>query len=114
MQYRFDALYNENMYKTANVMYILGQYEVFNNIVIDKFRSMAVPKTDNTAFLAIVEEMADGLPSSGLRSSNSSANSNIVDFDTFISLKGSYPLQGRYYCSVDYDSLSKKQLEKLI
>ena len=113
MEYRFQDIDNDNMYNSCHVMYVLGGYDIFNNMVIDRLRSMAVPKElVETSSEYLNNFMAD-LVANDANETDSSAGMNTVSFNEFIELKGSYPMRGRWYCSVSYNELNSKQLESL-
>ncbi len=111
MVYKFNDIYNNEMYKTANVLLILGSYDIFNNIVIDECRKRCIPENDNisTSFL---ESIAKDLP---MRNSDSYSDSsmNILEFKEFMELNRAYPLEGRWFCNIDYSILKEKEKDSL-
>lgn len=111
MQYKFSDIESSDMYDSANIIYIAGQYDIFNNIVVDRCKEIAMPKETYQFSEEFIKSMTDGLPVK--EDKIDSTNSNYVDFETFMGFNGTYPLSGRWVCSVEYEELSAKQLEQL-
>ena len=99
MLYKFGGIYNNDMYNTCNVMIIGGEYHLFNNLVSDKLKSIATPKFEGSVDLDLVSEFTV---------STSDTVSNVVSFDEFMKVKSSYPMVGRWFCSINYSFLTEK------
>ena len=104
MLYKFGGIYNNDMYNTCNVMIIGGEYQIFNNLVSDKLKSIATPVFGGNIDLDLVSEFTV---------STSDTMSNVVSFDEFFRVKSSYPMVGRWFCSVNYSLLTDKQKNTL-
>ena len=100
MLYKFGGIYNNDMYNTCNVMIIGGEYQLFNNLVSDKLKSIATPKFEGSVDLDLVSEFTVSI---------SDTVSNVVSFDEFMKVKSSYPMVGRWFCSINYSFLTEKQ-----
>lgn len=105
MKYAFKDIYNEEMYETAQVIIVAGQYNIFNNIVVDRLKDMCKPQDE----LEINKELFNefGVDTTELTADN---KSNSVDFDTFMDIVGTPNINGKWFCSVDISMLKKSQL----
>ena len=109
MKYTFKDITNGEIYDSASVMFVTGQYNIFNNIVIDEIRDRCIAKEIPVLDTSLLDEFGiDISEMSGVKVSNS------VDFDTFINSVASPSLTGKWFCNTDYSFLSKKQREKLM
>lgn len=107
MKYSFNDIVNEELYSTARVVMVTGQYNIFNNIVVDELR-------DRCKSVDAFEEDAELLAEFGVATNNSDNNvSNSVDFSTFMDIIDTPNINGRWFCSVDLAMLNKKQIEKM-
>lgn len=102
MIYNFDDIYNKEMYINSKIIFVTGQYPVFNDLVIDKFKDFNKTEVENSK-----SEMLDefGYDTSEIKQLNK------VSFDEFMQVKNKSPLQGKWYCSFEFSELSKKQQE---
>lgn len=112
MHYKFLDIENQEMYKDTRVMFTLGQYPIFNNIVLDKIKESCTVE-EETDINAVKEIMAE------FRSAESldlelGKSSNTLDFDSFLEMKNIPCLQGKWFCSITLNSLSAKQKDKLM
>jgi len=108
LKYRFNDIYDKMMYETGNVIFVTGQYPIFNNIVIDRVRENCkgdIEDFDESTIDAFVGEFA--------ASQHEDNSSNSLSFDEFISVVKVPPVTGRWFCHVDYSFLTKKQRDIL-
>lgn len=106
MKYGFKDILNAEIYESTQVMFILGQYPWFNNMVCDTLKSMCVQ--DNQDYgTEVIEEF--GLDTDD--SDDSSVSS--VDFATFLEVIGVTSVNGKWFCRTDYSLLNTKQKEAL-
>lgn len=108
MKYAFKDIDNTEMYETAQVVIIAGQYNIFNNIVSDKLKEMCKPSDDILIDKDLFNEF--GVDTSEISSDN---KSNSVDFNTFMDIVGTPNINGKWFCSVDISTLQKKQIDYL-
>lgn len=107
MRYTFKDIYNEKMYKDTQVLIITGQYNIFNNIVDDKFRELCKGKIDIDDNIELMQEFqlsefnTDGI------------SSNSLSFMDFLQYVKSPPVTGKWFCSVSYNAMTKKERELL-
>jgi hypothetical protein len=104
LRYESKSIYDAKMYESARVMIVTGNNNVFNNIVIDKLRSMCKSDEDDEIDLRLASEF---------QISEFNSNGNTVDFNEFIEVVKSPSLSGKWFCSVNYSMLSAKQIEQL-
>lgn len=113
MIYRFNDIYNQEMYKTANVLLILGSYDIFNNIVIDECRKICIPNEDIEIDRTFLNMIANDLPTGSNTSSITDTSMNVLEFKEFMELNRTYPLEGRWFCNVRYKELKAKDKDNL-
>lgn len=112
MKFAFKDIFNDSLYSTANVILVTGQYAMFNNIVVDKCRNMCKSELDDIDIpylkeLSMSLPMRDGTMMEG-------ASSNSVTLEKFFDVYRSAPLDGKWFCSINYEALTKKEQEKLV
>lgn len=113
MIYRFNDIYNQEMYRTANVLFIIGSYDIFNNIVIDECRKICIPNEDAEIDKTFLNMIANDLPMGMNASSQSDPSMNVLDFKDFMELNRAYPLEGRWFCNINYKELKAKDKDTL-
>lgn len=107
MKYSFKDIENQAMYDTAQVLFITGPYNIFNNIVSDKLRFMC------KGSLELGEEDNEVLREFNMSAFDDGVLSNTIDFQTFIDVVKMPAVTGKWFCSVDYKMLTKKQRDML-
>lgn len=108
MVYTFKDINNNSLYKDARVIIVTGKYPIFNNIAIDNLRSASRGSLDDLD-LSKVDDIMDEFG----ESSTDASNAMSFDFDTFMDAAKSPTIDGKWFCSCSYQSLTKKQKEKL-
>ncbi len=106
MKFTFADITLSEIYETAKVLIITGQYSIFNNIAIDTVR-------DTCKSHDLVEMDSDLADDFGIEggSSKSTSMPNNVDLDTFIRVINVVSMAGKWFCNADYSFLNKKQKE---
>lgn len=102
MIYNCSDINNSEMYNKSRVMFVTGQYAVFNSFVVDKFKEYyrtTVSNTDSTI-----------IPDFGYEEINTTETLNSIDFDDFLSVVNTRSLNGKWFCNVQFSTLSKKQI----
>lgn len=108
MKYSFKEILNAEIYESTRVMFVLGKYVWFNNMVCDTLKYMCAEQ-DN-AFNASIG-IGDDF---GIEESNDGdILTNSVDFSTFMEVIGVASINGKWYCRTEYSTLNKKQKEQL-
>ncbi len=107
MKYRFGDINNEEIYKTTRVMFITGQYAIFNNIVSDRLKKIC------KGSLQITPEEEKLLNEFSMSNFDSNEVYNSIDFATFLEVVKTPAVTGRWFCSMEYKMLTKKQKEQL-
>lgn len=107
MKYKFSDINNENMYKTARVMFIAGPYSIFNNRVADRLKNMCRGSLEATEG---VEKLMEEFVMSRHEYSQTSSS---LDFTEFLEVVNVPAVTGKWFCSVDYKMLTKKHKEAL-
>lgn len=108
MKYTFKEMLNADIYESTKVMFVLGQYMLFNNLVCDELKAMCME--DNPVALDSNDEISGEF---GLGTDSEYSTSNSVDFNTFMEVVTVPSINGKWYCKVDLASLSKKQKDQL-
>ena len=106
--FRFSDIYNENMYDTAQVIFIAGNLDIFNNRISDIIKERC---RGDIGDLEIPSSLMDefGIEDDG----GSGSTLNLVDIDTYFEMCNTPSVVGKWYCNEDYSTLSKKQKERL-
>lgn len=104
MKFRFKDIDNPKLYDGSQVVFVTGQYPIFINIVVDMLK--------DTCRIAQSEEDVGLLDEFGVSDTDPIA-SNSVDFETFLEVSKMPNINGRWVCSTDLNSLTKRQRESL-
>lgn len=117
LKFTFSDITNNEMYSTAKIMIVMGQYSIFNNIVIDELRDRCKPEEESEQ---AEESTANMLEEFNIDSEDDSSGtysdikiSNTINLETFIKINNVASLYGKWFCSIDYSFMSKKQKEWL-
>lgn len=111
MKYGFKEILNAEIYESTRVMFVLGKYTWFNNMVCDTLKYTCAESNQLTAPIAIDDSVADEF---GLSDDTDEIISTSVDFSTFMEVIGVSNINGKWYCRTDYSLLTKKQKEQLV
>ena len=106
MIYKFSELYNKRIFAETRVMVITGGYSIFNNIVADQLKEMAKGSEDGDL------EEARLIMSEFIESSDKGNGELELSFDDFLETCSVPPVSGKWFCKVDYDTLTEKQLKR--
>ena len=108
MKYSFKEILNAEIYESTRVMFVLGKYVWFNNMVCDTLKYMCIDQENQfNAAIGIGDEFGVQEDTTGDSLSNS------VDFATFMEVIGVSSIKGKWYCRTEYSTLTKKQKEQL-
>jgi hypothetical protein len=111
MKYTFKEMLNAEIYQNTRVMFVLGKYTLFNNMVADELKEMCIEDSEEFGTNTVpVVSSEFGLDDEALEG----GTANSVDFNTFMDVIGVLSINGKWYCRVEYSSLTKKQLERLM
>lgn len=108
MKYSFKEILDAEIYESTRVMFVLGKYTWFNNMVCDTLKSMCI-NTENefNASIGIEDEF-------NIKDSDANESAyNSVDFATFMEVIGVPSINGKWYCRAEFSTLNKKQKETL-
>lgn len=108
MKYSFKEMLNEEIYDDTRVMFVLGKYLWFNNMVCDTLKGKCI---DEEASNPIVMGLGDEFGISDDTDNNFLSNS--VDFNTFMEVIGVASINGKWFCKTDLATMNKKQKETL-
>lgn len=111
MKYNFKDMLNAELYENSRVIFILGKYNIFNNLVSDEFRERCKEESTFSNSIGLSEEFGfarqeDEGTENGIL--------NSVDFNTFLEVVGVPSINGKWYCKADLSSMNKKQKESLL
>lgn len=111
MKYNFKDMLNAELYENSRVIFILGKYNIFNNLVSDEFRERCKEESAFSNSIGLSEEFGfarqeDEGTENGIL--------NSVDFNTFLEVVGVPSINGKWYCKADLSSMNKKQKEALL
>ena len=104
MKFTFKDITNKEVYDTAKVLFVVGPYNIFNNIAIDAVKDLCKPSFSYKGYHST--GLLKGLDPSELESISIS---NVVDINTFPHVLSTIGVSGKWFCSVDYTFLTKKQ-----
>jgi hypothetical protein len=104
MIYNFNDIDNKELYTKSRVAFITGQYPVFNDLVVDKFKDYNKSKVEVTD-TSMLDEF--GYDTSDIEQLNK------IGYDEFFKVIDTRPLYGKWFCNVQYSELSKKQISLL-
>jgi hypothetical protein len=109
MKYQFQDLWNEEIYEKSNVLFVTGQYGIFNSIAVDKAKAYCRAKSQLKLDEAMLKEF-------GLETTEedvSEGNLNRLEFVQYLSESFTPSVLGRWYCFVLYKALTDKQKKAL-
>lgn len=112
MKYTFNDILSAEIYEDTRVMFVLGKYTWFNNMVCDTLKALSIDsdeKVEITSDLAVSSEFGIDM-----EDTDDSSGTNSVDFNTFMDVIGVSNINGKWFCKVSLQSLNKKQKEKLM
>ena len=108
MQYSFKDMLNTAIYENTAVMFVVGKYVIFNNMIGDTLKQICIDAdVDYESTVSISDEFGLG------RDNNDEVWSNTVDFNTFLDVIGVSSINGKWFCRTDLSLLNKKQKERL-
>lgn len=105
MRYTFNDILEPKVYESTAVMFVFGQYETFNAMVVDTLKNKCVVKGIDSSSI----DSAFGIGGETLGFAT-----NAVDFNTFLEVVGVASISGKWFCRVELGSLSDKQKDKLM
>lgn len=108
MKYSFKEILDAEIYESTRVMFVLGKYTWFNNMVCDTLKSMCINNENEfNASIGIEDEF-------NIKDSDANESAyNSVDFATFMEVIGVPSINGKWYCRAEFSTLNKKQKETL-
>ena len=109
MKYNFSDILNTEIYEKNHVFGVFGKYSFFNNIACDKIRDTFKNSLDSVESTLQLVGVADEF---GIEP-DTDTTSTAVDFNTFMEVIGVPSINGKWFCKVDIESLTKKQLATL-
>jgi hypothetical protein len=107
MKYRFSDTFNEEMYNKTCVLFVTGQYKVFNNFVIDKVKDIC--RGSLSDILAGSEAVEESFGEFKHMSRSGDDIISKVDFLTFIDVVNTPAVLGKWFCYADYSLMTKKE-----
>lgn len=111
MKYSFKEIMNGEIYESTRVMFVLGKYSWFNNMVCDTLKYMSISDNEvNTN--EIVDIASEFGMSTGVTEDDRVSNS--VDFSTFMDVIGVANISGKWFCRTELSVLTKKQRDALM
>lgn len=110
MIYRFSDILNKDLYTSAQVLYVAGNINLFYNLIVDRCKEQCRGEIDETIIPdAMLLEM--GLAVEDKESTTTSLN--VIDFDEYPELSKIPAITGKWFSSIDYSLMSKKQKDVL-
>lgn len=110
MKFQFRDITNESIYDSARILFVFGPYSIFNNIAIDEVRDRCKPKEIAVLSPEMLEDFGD-IFNAG--ESRGITVSNTVTFDEFKQVINAVSMYGKWFTSIDYSFMSKKQKDWL-
>lgn len=105
MKYTFNDLLTSEIYEQSLVLFVLGKYQLFNNMVCDEMKAMCLEEEQETN---LETELSKEFSIEDKESLSTS-----VDFNTFLEVVGVQNVNGKWFCRVALESLTSKQIDKL-
>jgi hypothetical protein len=103
MIYKFVDIQNEEIEKNSQILFVAGSYPIFSNMIVD--RSNDLCKGAITFDLSLFDEF----------NLDTAADAyDKLDFDSYLTYVKGRKMVGKWFCSVDYKNLNKKQQESLV
>lgn len=106
MKFTFSDINNDKLYEKCRVLFITGEYSIFNNLVEDKIRDICRGEEEGAEISEELLEEFGGADELG--------KINDMELETFLEAVRIPPLNGKWFTSLDYKFLTKKQREKLM
>lgn len=110
MNYRFSDFHQDSVYDKSGVIFVCGRYPVFNSLVIDKARD-STRKNINIDLNAISDIMNEFAPTTD--SSDDGLTGQSINFNEFVNYVRTPAILGRWFCSTEFKSLTKKDKDRL-
>ena len=105
VKFNFKDIYNRGMLDTCSVMIITGQHDIFSNTVVDSLKGICKGEMlDFNTDSELEREFSVGI--------KDEAEGNYIDFDTFMDIVKIPSVTGKWFCSIDYKMLTKRQRER--
>lgn len=103
MIYTFKEIENEEIEKNSDVLFVTGNYPIFNHVVVDRCNELC--KGNLNFDLSSFDEF---------NIDSEAESSDYLDLDSFLEYVKGRKMVGKWFCSIDYDNLVKKQQEKVM
>ena len=107
MKLNFNNILDEQLYKDTKVVVTLSKYPWFVNMISDTLKEMSKTEVEYQESISLEEEF-------GVYDSDEDINDTSVNFNTFIDVIGVANINGKWFCKVDYNSLTAKQVKTLL
>lgn len=105
MKYTFNDINNKDFYDTCCVAFVCGNYHIFNNMVVDQLKDLCDSKEN--------VDIAPGLAKEFQLNTLNQVNTNVVNIDMFMDVINIPNIDGKWFCSIDLGTATKKQIEKI-
>lgn len=103
MIYKFKDIENEEIEKNSEVLFITGNYPIFNHVVVDRCNTLC---KGNLSFdISSFDEF---------NIDSDAESSELLELDSFLEYVKGRKMVGKWFCSLDYNNLVKKQQEKVL
>lgn len=103
--YKFKDISNSKIYEESSVLFITGDIDIINNIVLDELKRKSL--NENLGEFSIDDSLANDF--------NVNINNNdiltSVSVNEFIDMSHTPSIIGKWFCSVDYKTLANNEIE---
>lgn len=106
MIYKFDGILSDDLYNSARVLFVVGQYKIFNNYVIDRIKNLCRFTVGNINIDEAFSEFKS-------LSRHEDAMISKVEFETFLDVVNTPAVLGKWFCYVDYSLMTKNDKAKI-
>ena len=106
MKFNFNNILDEQLYKDTKIVFTLSKYPWFVNMVSDTLK-------ESTKSEEVFEQSVSLLEEFNVYDDDTDINDTSVNFDTFFDVIGVANINGKWFCKVDYDTLTAKQMKLL-
>ena len=100
----------DELYENSSVLFITGSHNIFNNFCVDRLKSFCSFEQE----LATTTELLTDFGIDDLSELEGLSSSNSLPFDELKRLVPTPSINGKWFCSVSYDTLSEKVKKEVL
>ena len=115
-EYKFQDILTESIYKDCRVMFSVGKYTLFNDLVAGTLKGICIDnKVEFDLSNVEVDFVEEDIETDDLNTSNSEESYVAsLNLDDFLNIAHQPCLEGKWYCRASIGMLNSKQKEKVL